>query len=134
MPDDIVVTPIEPIPGAFVDAKVTVRNIGDGDLHKVAVSVVFGVDPKGRGTSRQFVIDIPAQQSVDLKLQVAFPNGYGFVMAHALQLTEHSPFDNWTPDPTPLNSCALRIVNSRLASREYLESLLSDAGGCNGKQ
>ena len=34
------------------------------------------------------MVDIPAHQSIDLKLQVAFPNGYGFVMAHALQLTD----------------------------------------------
>jgi len=133
MPDDIVVTPLEPQPGAFADATITVRNIGEGDLHEVNVHVAFGVDPASRGTSRQFVVDIPAQQSTDLKLQVAFPNGYGFVMAFAMQLSEHSPFDNWTPDPTPLNTCAFRIVNSRLTPPKYVESLLHDAGGCNGK-
>jgi len=133
MPDDIVVSPAEPIPGAFAAATVTVRNIGDGDLYKVQVGLVFGVDPSARGTMRQFVVDIPAQQSVDLRLQVAFPNGYGFVMAHALQLTEHSPHDNGMPDPTPMNACAFRIVNRRLASAQYVDSLLHDAGGCNGK-
>jgi hypothetical protein len=133
MPDDIALTPAEPIPGAFADAKVTVHNIGAGDLHKVVVSVGFGVDPERRGPSRQFVVDIPAHQSIDLKLQVAFPNGYGFVMAHAMQLGEHAPFGTWTPDPTPFNACALRIVNHRLASQEYLQSLVSAAGGCIGK-
>ena len=133
MPDDIVVSPAEPIPGAFAATTITVRNIGDGDLYKVQVGVVFGVDPSARGTTRQFVVDIPAQQSVDLKLQVAFPNGYGFVMAHALQLTEHSPHDNGMPDPTPMNACAFRIVNRRLASTQYVDSLLHDAGGCSGK-
>lgn len=133
-PDDIVLTPTEPIPGAFADVKVTVRNIGDGDLHKVQVYVTFATDPATRGTTRQFVLDIPAQQSTDVKLQVAFPNGYGFVMAHALQVTEHSPFGTWTPDPTPLNACAFRVVNGRLASK-YAESLFAEAaGGCNGKQ
>jgi hypothetical protein len=134
MPDDIVVTPAEPIPGAFADANVTVRNIGDGDLHKVQVYVAFTTDPKSRGTTRQFVVDIPAQGSTDLKLQVAFPNGYGFVMAHALQLSEHSPHDNPMPDPTPDNACAFRVVNSRLAGSKYVESLFAEAaGGCNGK-
>ena len=134
MPDDIIVTPEEPIPGAFVDAKVTVRNIGDGDLHKVQVYVGFTTDPTSRGTTRQFVVDIPAHKSTDLKLQVAFPNGYGFVMAHALQVSEHAPFDSWTPDPTPLNACAFRVVNSRLAGSKYVESLFAEAaGGCNGK-
>jgi hypothetical protein len=134
VPDDIVVTPAEPIPGAFVDAKVTVRNVGDGDLHKVQVYVGFTTDATRRGTTRQFVVDIPAHQSTDLKLQVAFPNGYGFVMAHALQLGEHAPFGSWTPDPTPLNACAFRVVNSRLAGSKYVESLFAEAAGsCTGK-
>lgn len=132
-PADIVVTPADPKPGAFASATISVRNIGDGDLYKVQVNVGFGVDPKSRPVWREFVVDIPAQQSTDLKLQVSFPNGYGFVMAHALQLSEHSPHDNPVPDPTPENSCAFRIVNGRLAPPKYVETLLGDAGGCNGK-
>jgi hypothetical protein len=133
MPDDIVVSPAEPIPGGVVDTTVKVRNIGSGDLHKVQVYVTFAVDPATRGATRQFVIDIPAHQSVDLKLQAAFPNGYGIVMAHALQLTEHTPFDYGMADPTPMNACALRVVNGRLASAKYLDMLLEAAGGCSGK-
>jgi hypothetical protein len=133
VPNDIVLSPAAPIPGAFAATTVTVHNIGSGDLHKVLVNITFGVDPAKRGAARQFVVDIPAQQSVDLKLDVAFPNGYGFVMAHALQLTEHSPFGDGVYDPTPVNACALRVVNAHLASATYLETLLEEAGGCNGK-
>lgn len=132
-PKDIVLSPAEPIPGGFAATTVTVRNVSSGDLHKVHVSVTFGVDPATRGATRQFVVDIPAQQSVDLKLDVAFPNGYGFVMAHALQLTEHSPSGDGIYDPTPLNACAIRVVNGHLASATYLETLLEAAGGCNGR-
>jgi hypothetical protein len=95
-------------PGAPADVAVTVRNAGDGDLHKTIVNVTFGTDLAARGTSRQFVLDIPAHESSVLKLQAAFPAGYGFVMAHALQLSEHSPHDNWVPDPTPENGCAFQ--------------------------
>jgi hypothetical protein len=133
VPNDIVLSPAAPIPGAFAATTVTVHNIGSGDLHKVLVNITFGVDPAKRGAARQFVVDIPAQQSVDLKLDVAFPNGYGFVMAHALQLTEHSPSGDGVSDPTPVNACALRVVNAHLASATYLETLLEEAGGCNGK-
>jgi hypothetical protein len=57
------------------------------------------------------VVDVPAQGSTDLKVQVAFPAGYGFVMAHTLSATEHSPFGTFTPDPTPDDDCAFRVIN-----------------------
>ncbi len=129
---DIVISPTAPGPGAFADTTVTVRNIGDGDLHKVAVVVFFGTDPAARPTTRQFVVEIPAHESADLKLQVAFPSGYGFIMAHAMQTSEHAPFDGWTPDPTPENACAFHIVNPRLAPPKYVESL-GDSSGCGGR-
>jgi hypothetical protein len=121
-------------PGALIGVEITVRNAGDGDLHKALVNVTFGTDPAARGTSRQFVLDIPAHESTVLKLQAAFPSGYGFVLAHALQLTEHSPHDTWMPDPTPENACAFRVVNARLAPPKYLQTLMPEAGGgCSGK-
>jgi hypothetical protein len=52
--------------------------------------------------------------------------------AHAMQMTEHSPFENWTPDPTPEDACAFRIVNPRTAPPRYLESL-GDTSLCRGK-
>jgi hypothetical protein len=129
-PEDIILSPAVPRAGEFADATIKVRNIGDGDLYKVAVSVSFGVNWTARPTSRDFVVDIPAQQSVDLKLQVAFPSGYGFIMAHALQLGEHAPADSWTPDPTPLNACAFRIFNPQVAPPK---DLLAEASGCSGR-
>jgi hypothetical protein len=120
--------------GAPIDVTITVRNAGDGDLHKTIVHVMSGTDPAARGASRQFVVDIPAHGSAVLQLQAAFPAGYGFVMAHALQLSEHSPHDTWTPDPTPDNACAFRVVNARLAPPKYLQTLMTNAaGGCSGQ-
>ena len=111
---------------------INVRNQGTGDLFKVLVRVTAASSPTEKGVSRQFVVDIPAQSSTEITLQSAFPAGYGVILAHALQLSEHSPFENWTPDPTPEDACAFRIVNQRLAPPRYIESL-GDTSGCRGK-
>jgi hypothetical protein len=133
-PSDIIVSPESFQPGSLIDVTVTVRNAGDGDLHKTLVLVAFGSDPAARGTTRQFVVDIAARGSTELKMQAAFPAGYGFVMAHAMQISEHSPHDTWTPDPTPEDACAFRVVNARLGPPKYAEALLGAAGGgCGGK-
>lgn len=133
-PADIVVSPESFQPGSMIDVTITVRNAGDGDLHKTLVNVGFGSDPAARGTSRQFVLDIAARGSAELKMQAAFPAGYGFILANAMQVSEHSPHDSWTPDSTPEDACAFRVVNARLAPPKYTESLLAAAGGgCSGK-
>jgi hypothetical protein len=131
-PDDIVVQPDAPAPGAPVSVAITVRNQGLGDLFKVAVGVIYGVNPLERGTVRQFVVDVPAQGAAVVKLDAAFSSGYGFILAHGMQVGEHAPHDSWTPDPTPEDACAFRIVNRRAAPPRYVESL-GDTSGCRGK-
>lgn len=130
-PDDIVILPAGSQSGAPLSAKITVRNQGTGDLFKVLVYVSAVTRPEARGTTRQFVLDLPAQQSATIDLEIGFPEGYGVVLAHALQISEHSPFDNWTPDPTPEDACAFRVFNLKAAPPRYIESLGAD--GCNGK-
>lgn len=132
-PADIVITPATFQAGALIDVKITVHNAGDGDLHKAVVDITLGTDLGSRGTSRHFVVDIPAHESTDLKVQGAFPAGYGYVLAHALQLGEHGPHQDWVPDPTPENACAIMVANPRRAPANYLETLLIDAGGCSGQ-
>ena len=129
LPGDIVSTPDAPKPGVPVDVKITVRNIGHQDLHKVSVNVAWGVDVSSRPAARQFVLDVPAQATAEVTLQVAFPNGYGFVMAHAMSVGEHSPFGTWTPDPTPEDDCALRVIAAPLAPAAFKDKLLEAAGG-----
>ena len=131
-PDDIVVVPSDPMAGAPFSVTITVRNQGSGDLFKVAVHVAIATSPIDKGASRQFVVDLPAQGSTDIRVEGAFPQGYGVVQAHAIQLSEHSPYETWTPDPTPEDACAFRIVNPRAAPPKYLESI-GNASGCRGK-
>src|SRR4029450_1503744 len=97
--EDIVVVPTSTKPGAPLAATITVRNQGSGDLFKVLVYVTAVSQTNDRGPARQFVVDVPAQGSVAIQLEVSFPVGYGIVLAHALQTSEHAPFDSWTPDP-----------------------------------
>jgi hypothetical protein len=130
---DIVVVPSATNPGASQDVTVTVRNVGLGALLKVGVNVVWGFDPQARGTSREFVVDIPAQSSTDLTLQVAFPTRHGYVMAHAMLVSAHAPPEWWSRDPTPFDACAIRIVNKHLAPAGF-GNAISDATGCQRVQ
>jgi hypothetical protein len=131
-PDDIVVVPSNPKPGAPVSVTITVRNHGWGDLFKVAVHVALATSLDDKGASRQFVVDLPAQGSKEITFDAAFPLGYGVLVALAMQFTEHSPLENSTPDPTPEDACAFRIVNLRAAPPRYIESL-GDKSHCRGK-
>jgi hypothetical protein len=131
-PSDIVITPPIPRRGRASKVVVTVHNRGQADLHKVLVLVSHGHSPTTRGTVRQFVVDIPAANSVNVTLDAQFPQGYGVLMAMALQVTEHAPSVSSTYDPTPTDACAFRLVNARGAPSGYLASF-GDMSGCAGK-
>jgi hypothetical protein len=130
-PDDIVIA-LPSKPGGPSPVTITVRNQGMGDLFKVAVNVAYAVSPTERGTNRQFVVDVPAMGTAEIRLEAWFPLGYGFLLAHAMQISEHSPHEHWVPDPTPEDACAFRVANPRAAPPRYLESL-GDTAGCRGK-
>jgi hypothetical protein len=127
LPEDILIAPPAPKAGALTDVTVTIRNIGLADFFKAAVDVTVGTDPT-RSTVRQFVVDIPARESIALKLQVLFATGYGFIMVHGRPSSERTPSSSIS-DPKH-NACALRVVNARLAPARYGQTLLEMAGGC----
>ena len=131
-PDDIRVVPSNPAAAQPLTVAITARNRGTGDLFKVAIHVALATSPTEKGVSRQFVVDIPANGSAEVTLQSVFPSGYGVIVVQALQLSEHSPFENWTPDPTPEDACAFRVVNPQLTPPRYIESFGADSG-CRGK-
>ena len=67
-------------------------------------------------------------------MQVTLTGGYGFVMAQATALGEHAPAGTFTPDPTPDDDCAFRVINPQLAPPKYRETLLEATGpGCIAK-
>jgi hypothetical protein len=131
-PDDIRVVPSNPAAAQPLTVAITARNRGTGDLFKVAIHVALATSPTEKGVSRQFVVDIPANGSAEVTLLSVFPSGYGVIVVQAMQLSEHSPFENWTPDPTPEDACAFRVVNPQLTPPRYIESFGADSG-CRGK-
>ena len=131
-PADIVITPRAPKPGARAAVTVTVRNRGQGDLHKALVYVAFGSSLTDRGQTRRFVLDLGAQDSAEIALDAVFPEGFGFLLAHAMQISEYAPYDSWIQDPTPEDACAFVIVNPRTAPPGYAESL-RHMSMCRGK-
>jgi hypothetical protein len=133
-PDDIVITPRTLKPGAPAAINVTVRNHGQSDLHKVFVSVVIGSTlTADDGQTREFVVDIASQASVEVALEAAFPQGFGFVQVRTMQISEHAPHDNWIRDPAFDDDCAFSVVNPGAAPPRYAESLRDKMGPCRGK-
>jgi hypothetical protein len=130
-PDDIAIEPAQSRAGAPLSITVTVRNRGTADVFKALVQVAL-VGSANDGAVRMFVVDVPMQASVQVKLKAVFPLGYGIIAPIAMQQTEHSPFDAGVPDPTPENACAYRIVNPQLAPPTFLRSSVRP-NGCPGK-
>ena len=68
------------------------------------------------------VVDVPPHGSKDIEVEFPLITRYGIVVLQALQIgAEHGPFESWSPDPTPEDSVAFRIVNPRQAPRGYAE-------------
>jgi hypothetical protein len=129
-PADIVVEPSTPQAGDTVHVSVNVKNQGLSDLHGVMLELGVATD-FDRPLSRHFVIPIPKQSSKMVTLSVRLPAGYGFVFAHAMQLTEHSPFLSKMADDRDLDDAAYRVVNPKRAPAGYAASL-AQACGCRG--
>jgi hypothetical protein len=108
-----------------------IRNNGSQPLLGVALGVGFGTG-QDRGISRQLVIDLPPYESKSIEVEFPLLTRYGFVLIHALQMGEHTPFESWSPDPTPEDSVAFRIVNPRQAPRGYVEWVKKQCGPCRG--
>jgi hypothetical protein len=109
-----------------------VRNNGSQPLVGVALGVSYAA---GRELvmNRQFVIDIPANGSKDIEVEFPLLYRYGVVMLQAMQIGgEHGPIESWSPDPTPEDSVAFRIVNPRQAPRGYVEWVTKQCVPCRG--
>jgi len=108
-----------------------VRNNGSQPLLGVTLGIGFGTG-QTRGISRQLVIDLPPHESKSIEVEFPLFTRYGFVLVHALQMGEHTPFESWSPDPTPEDSVAFRIVNPRQAPPGYVEWVKKQCGPCRG--
>ena len=129
-PEDIFIAPSAARAGTVARATVIVRNRGLADVHKVLIHTGFGDDAAGRGSTRSFVVDIPASGAVEVAFEVMFPRGYGAVLAQVIRLSEHTPLAGAAQDLTPQNACALRPFNVAAAPAGFVASL-GDMTGCS---
>ena len=110
-----------------------VRNNGPQPLVGVALAVSYAAG-RELGMNRQLVIDLTPHGSKDIEVEFPLLYRYGAVVLQALQIGgEHGPFESWSPDPTPEDSVAFRIVNPRQAARGYVEWVKKQCGPpCRG--
>ena len=116
---------------ATVHLNATVRNNGSQPLRGVAIYVSIGTG-RERGGNRQLVIDLAPFGSKTIDVELPLVDRYATVVLQVLQGTEHAPFESWSPDPTPEDSVAFRIVNPREAPRGYVEWVKKQCGPCRG--
>ena len=83
------------------------------------------------GALAAVTVDVPANGSSEVTVETRLPGPYGFVVAQVIQISEMSPHDTWTFDPTPLDACAFRLFNAHLAPPEYARSI-DRSSGCIG--
>jgi len=109
-----------------------VRNNGPQPL--VGVSLITGFTPgRDRGINHQLVINLPPYGSKNIEVEFPLVGRYGTVVLHAMQIGgEHGPVESWSPDPTPEDSVAFRIVNPRQAPRGYVEWVKKQCVPCRG--
>jgi hypothetical protein len=110
---------------------VTVRNNGPVAVHRAQVFVAAATDPGSRATSRLVSVDVPGHGTADVRVEMGLRSPYGFVVAHAIQISDQSPHDTWTFDPTPIDACAFRIFNAQLAPAGYGRTI-ENSSGCIG--
>ena len=109
-----------------------VRNIGGEPLHGVLVSIDMATGNE-RAPSLARVVDIAPYSATPIEAELPLTNRYATVVIQAMQLGEHAPHESWTPDPTPENSVAFRIVNPRAAPAGYAEFIRAQCGNvCRG--
>jgi len=132
---DVSVTPADIIitgEGTGGSATITLRNQGSVTLRRVLVNIAVAQNPADRGFSRSFVVDVPANGSEDITLPVAFPAGYGVVVAMAMQISEHGTFPGWSSfDPTPEDAVAFRVFNAKGAPPGFVNTIREECG-CRG--
>jgi hypothetical protein len=110
-----------------------VRNNGPIAVHRAQVLVSVANDPASRAIPpRKLTVDVPGNGSAEIKVGTRLPGPYGFVVVQAIQISEMSPHDTWTFDPTPLDACAFRMINAQLAPAGYVRSIVQASGGCAG--
>jgi hypothetical protein len=69
-----------------------------------------------------------------IEAALPFPFAYGVALAYTTQVNEHAPHDTWSPDPTPEDGLAFRIVNPQHAPAGFAQRVAEQTCGyaCRG--
>lgn len=131
-PADIVITPAGVRRGGRAEVAVTLRNRGQDWVYKAFVTITYGSSPLAHAGRRNFSVDIPPLGERVVRMDIRWPETYGWVMAEAYQLSEHSPHEGVRFDPTPTDACVIRLLNAQAAPPEVLAEFTDarDANGC----
>lgn len=124
-PEDITVTRVRSRDGDALEVSAIIRNNGTADVSGVEVYLAAGVDGS-EGIKDAVVVAVPQRGHVEIKRRLRFSGTFGIVMVHAMQISNHGPHDSWTPDPTPDDAIAFRIVNPQDAPPGYVARMQKD--------
>ena len=128
-PHDIAVTRT----ATAIEISAVIRNYGNAPSRGAKVIIVAATSASDRGITRTFVVDVPRGGTREVALSLPFKAPYGFVLTQVMQISEHAPHDSWTPDPTPEDAVALRIITPEHAPKGVLASLLQQCAPiCRG--
>lgn len=131
-PEDITVSVTDSGGSPHVQIAAVVRNSGGVDLRGVQVLVAATVNGE-HGPKELVIVDVPRRGHAEIKRLLPFSAPYGTILVHAMQASEHGPFESFQPDPTPDDAVAFRIVNPTKAPSGYAARIVQDCGGiCRG--
>ena len=128
-PEDIAVTRT----ATTVHIAAVIRNSGNATSRGAQVIISVATSATDRGITRSLVVDVPRAGTKEIEVSVPFSAPYGAVLAQVLQISEHTPHDTWTADPTPDDEVAVRIISPEHAPSGFVASLLQQCGPiCRG--
>jgi hypothetical protein len=128
-PEDITVTRS----ATSVHIAAVIRNSGNANTHGAEIMIGAVTSAADRGINRSFVVDVPRGGTAEIKLSLPFSAPYGAVLVQVMQISEHTPHDSWSPDPTPDDTVAFRIISPQHAPKEFAASLVEQCGPiCRG--
>ena len=128
-PEDITVTRT----ATRVHVAAVIRNSGNANTRGAEIMIGAVTSATDRGINRSVVVDVPRGGTTKIELALPFAAPYGAVLVQVMQISNHTPHDSWSPDPTPDDAVAFRIISAQRAPKGFAASLVEQCGPiCRG--
>jgi len=128
VPEDIAVTRT----ATTLHIAAVIRNYGNAPSRGAEVVFNAVTSATDRGITRTSVVDVPPGGTTEIEVSMPFSAPYGAVLAQVSQMSEHA-HGRWTPDPTPYDDVAWRVISPERAPKGFAASLLKLCGPiCRG--